>query len=66
MPRDSRYLATVRRATWTPSADRISAILASESGSAGSSAETSLRIFARIAVEDTPEPSSPGTLLEKK
>src|ERR1700685_2139364 len=62
----SRYFATVRRATGIPSPDSISAIRLSLSGAAGSSSRISLRILARIAVEDVPEPSLPSTWLEKK
>src|SRR5262245_230268 len=66
MPSDSRYLATVRRATCTPSAASSSTSCWSESGLPAGSCEISLRILARIAVDDTPAPSSPATWLEKK
>jgi hypothetical protein len=66
MPSASRYLATVRRATSTPSRDRISAMRLSDSGLSGSSADTSLRILARIAVDDISVPSLAATWLEKK
>src|SRR5262245_40157749 len=59
----SRYFATVRRATGMPSWDRISAILLSLSGVAGSSCAMSLRILARMAVELVPVPFSPATWL---
>src|ERR1700678_1035203 len=62
----SRYLATVRRATGMPSPERISASRLSLKGLAGSSSRMSLRILARIAVEEVPEPSAPSTWLEKK
>src|SRR4051812_40701610 len=61
MPSASRYFATVRRATCTPSCDRMSAIRLSDNGLSGSSAATSLRIFARIAVEDISVPSLAAT-----
>src|SRR5262245_5631579 len=61
----SRYFATVRRATVMPPSDSICAIWLSLSGFSGSSALTSLRIFARTAVDDC-SPSSPATWLEKK
>jgi len=48
----SRYLATVRRATVIPSLESIWAIWLSLSGFSGSSPLTSLRIFARTAVDD--------------
>src|SRR5687767_336185 len=66
IPSASRYFATVRRATSTPSRDRISAMRLSESGLSGSSAATSLRILARMAVEDISVPSLAATWLEKK
>jgi hypothetical protein len=53
IPSASLYFATVRLATWIPSCSSSSASLLSDSGSTGSSAATSLRILARIAVEDT-------------
>src|SRR3970040_2485714 len=56
----SRYLATVRRATLMPSSDSRRVISLSLSGLSGLSALTSLRIFARTAVEDC-SPSSPVT-----
>src|ERR1700678_2342732 len=62
----SRYFATVRRATGIPSPERISASRLSLKGLAGSSSRMSLRILARIAVEEVPEPSAPSTWLEKK
>ena len=49
-----------------PSADSRPASSLSLSGSAGASPAINRRILARIAVADTPVPSSPGTWLEKK
>src|SRR5215469_4552180 len=66
MPIASRYLATVRRATGMPSAESSSAMRPSLSGASGSSSLTSLRILARMAVDEVPEPSAPSTWLEKK
>src|SRR5690606_35611054 len=66
MPIDSRYFATVRRATGIPSSERIPAMRLSESGAPGGSSRISLRILARMAVDDVPEPSAPSTWLEKK
>src|SRR6185437_6767811 len=65
-PMVSRYLATVRRATRMPSPERISAMRLSDSGALGFSSRMSLRILARIAVEEVPEPSLPSTCEEKK
>ena len=45
-------MATVRRATGMPSCESSSAILLSLRGLAGSSWEMSLRILARIAIEE--------------
>ena len=58
MPMASRYLATVRRATGMPSPESSSAMRPSLKGASGSSSFTSLRILARMAVEEVPEPSS--------
>ena len=66
MPSASRYFATVRRATATPSAASSSTICWSESGRPGASCETSLRILERMAVDETPAPPSPVNWLEKK
>src|SRR5882672_11935738 len=63
---DSRYLATVRRATTMPCSPSSSAILLSESGFLGSSAETSCLMRARIAVLDAAPPESVATWLPKK
>ena len=59
MPIASRYLATVRRATGMPSPESSSAMRPSLKGASGSSSLTSLRILARMAVEEVPEPSAP-------
>src|SRR5690606_21445368 len=58
---DSRYLAMVRRATTIPCWPNRSAILASDRGFFLSSASTSWRISARIAVEDAAPPVSVAT-----
>ena len=49
---DSRYLATVLRATCIPSATKVLAILLSDSGFVASSAAMNLRIMALIAVAE--------------
>ena len=54
----SRYLATVRRATWMPCSASICASWLSDSGALGSSAATSCRISARTAVLDALPPAS--------
>ena len=66
MPSASRYLATVRRATCTPSAASSSTICWSDSGLSGASWAISLRILARIAVDETPVPSSAGHVAREK
>src|SRR6185312_4440927 len=66
MPIASRYFATVRRATGMPSPDSSSAMRPSLNGLSLSSSLTSLRILARMAVEEVPDPSAPSTWLEKK
>src|SRR6185436_15686615 len=64
--RDSRYFAIVRRATTIPCLPRMRASCASESGVRASSAATSWRINARIAVADAAPPVSVATWLPKK
>jgi hypothetical protein len=64
---DSRYFATVRRATGMPSADSSSAMRLSLRGLSCASSRISLRILARIAVEEVPaQPPAPYTWLEQK
>ena len=65
-PSASRYFATVRLATLTPSSASIAASCASLSGFSGSSSATSLRMRARMATDETSSPSAPETWLEKK
>src|SRR5690348_17494089 len=62
----SRYLATVRRATWMPLRLSSSARAWSDSGLRGSSASMSFLIMAWMAVAEAPPPSSVDTPLEKK
>ncbi len=62
----SRYLAIVRRAIRMPCPARTVAILLSLSGWRGFSATTSLRIWARTAVEERSSPLPVLTWLEKK
>src|SRR5437763_1575943 len=50
MPIASRYLATVRRATGMPAAERNSATRPSLNGPSASSSFTSFLLFARMAV----------------
>src|SRR6185437_8925592 len=66
MRRPSRYLATVRRATWMPRLCRVWDRLWSDNGLRGSSASMSLRSIAWIAVAEALPPSSVDTPLEKK
>lgn len=63
---DSRYLATVLRATCIPSATNVLAILLSDNGFVASSAAMNLRIMARIAVAEHSPPLAVETWLEKK
>ena len=63
---DSRYLATVLRATLIPWSARMAAILLSDSGLLGFSAPTSFLIRARMAVADASPPEAVLTWLEKK
>src|SRR5260221_278588 len=66
-PMDSRYFATVRRATGMPSADSSSAMRLSLRGLRAASSRISFLILARIAVEEVPAPPpAPSTWLEKK
>ena len=58
---DSRYFATVRRATLMPCSDRISAILLSLMGRVGISHSTSFLIIERIAVAEQVPPSAVET-----
>src|SRR5690606_37958896 len=66
IPMDSRYLATVRRATWIPCASSRPAILLSLNGFLAFSAATSFLMMARIAVDEHSPPSAVLTWLEKK
>ena len=61
----SRYLATVRRATGTPVAFRVSARRASDSGLRGSSASIRRRIIAWMAVLEA-SPPPPVSMPEAK
>ena len=63
---DSRYLATVRRATCIPSATSVLAILLSDNGFVASSAAMNFLIMARIAVAEHSPPLAVDTWLEKK
>src|SRR3989344_18983 len=63
---NSRYFATVRRATWMPCSLRISAILLSLIGLVGGSASTIFLIIERMAVAEQAPPSTVPTWLEKK
>src|SRR6185295_14203820 len=64
--RDSRYFATVRRATTIPCSARICDRRESDSGALLFSAATSCLISARIAVEEAAPPVSVATWLPKK
>ncbi len=66
MPMFSRYLATVRRATWMPWSPRMAAILMSLKGLEGGSAAMSLRMIARMATDEHSPPVAVLTWLEKK
>src|SRR5690349_8109062 len=66
MRRASRYLATVRRATWMPLRLSSSASAWSDSGLRVSSTSMSFLIMAWMAVAEAPPPSSVETPLEKK
>jgi hypothetical protein len=63
---DSRYFATVLRATLMPWSARMSAIFLSDRGLFGFSAATSFLIRARIAVAEASPPVTVLTWLEKK
>ena len=63
---DSRYFATVLRATCMPDATSVLAILLSLRGLPGSSFAMNFRIIARIAVAEHSPPSDVDTWLEKK
>src|SRR5581483_9992181 len=63
---DSRYFATVRRATLMPWPARISAILLSLIGLVEDSDSTSFLISSRIAVAEQVPPSAVATWDEKK
>ena len=58
---DSRYLATVRRATLMFCSASIAAILLSLNGLRGFSSAVTLRIIARIAVLETSPPDAVPT-----
>src|SRR5690606_37147789 len=64
--RDSRYLATERRATTMPCSPSVSAIWLSDKGCLESSAAMSCLIRARIAVLEAAPPLSVATWLPKK
>ena len=63
---DSRYLATVLRATCIPSSTNVVAILLSDKGFVESSAAMNFRIMARIAVAEHSPPLAVETWLLKK
>ena len=63
---DSRYLATVRRATLIPCPFNIEASLLSLKGLVELSVAMSFLSNARIAIEDASPPVSVATWLEKK